>query len=149
MDVEIAFGADDAGDEIGIEPVGAAGIFHSLIQIEGMRSDDGWLREWSGGWRVGHGFEVIDIGGGNVDEVGLTAIDVEASDGADGLAMVVGDGESVAQDGGVGGEGVRERVSRCNESELDAIVSSCGVLQKRINPSGAKARKISGHSTRR
>jgi len=34
-DIESAFGADDAGDEIGIELVGSAGIFYSLVQIEG------------------------------------------------------------------------------------------------------------------
>ena len=107
MDIEIAFGADDAGDEIGIELISAARVFHGLIQVERMRGDGGgmWERDWSR--RVGDGFEVVDISGGNVDEVGLTGVDVETSDGADGLAMVVSDGESVAEDGGVGGEGVR------------------------------------------
>ncbi len=36
-DIEAAFGADDAGDEIGIEIVGAAGVAHGLIEIEDVR----------------------------------------------------------------------------------------------------------------
>ena len=48
-DVESAFGADDAGDEIGIESVGSAGVFYGLGQIEGMRSDGGGLGSGGGG----------------------------------------------------------------------------------------------------
>jgi hypothetical protein len=47
---------------------------------------------------------VIDFGGGDVDETRLISVDVEAGDGADNLAALVTDGESVAQDGRVGGQ---------------------------------------------
>ena len=101
--IESAFGADDAGDQIGIEAVGSAGVLYGLGEIEGVRE----TRELGIGgrsWRVGEGLEVIDFGGGDVDETGLISVDVEAGDGADNLAALVTDGESVAQDGRLGGE---------------------------------------------
>jgi len=64
---------------------------------------------------------VIDFGGGNVDEAGLISVDVETGDGADDLAALVEDGESVAEDGGVGGEageGCRDE-ERGEECELE------------------------------
>jgi hypothetical protein len=74
--------------------------------------------------KVWGGFEVIDFGGGNVDEAGLIAINVETGDGADDFAALVADGESVAQDGGIGGEagkGYRgDQRKECSaESELE------------------------------
>src|ERR1039458_9288767 len=60
-----------------------------------MRSGGGLRsRGWSG--RVGDGFEVIDLGGGDIDEAGLISVEVETGDGADDLAALVKDGESVA-----------------------------------------------------
>jgi hypothetical protein len=50
---------------------------------------------------------VVDFGGGDVDEAGWIVVDVEAGGGADGFAALVEDGESVAQDGGIGGVGAR------------------------------------------
>ena len=103
-DVESALGADDAGDEIGVELVGSAGGLYGFTQIEGLRSDVGGragFRVRSGD--VGNGFKVIDLGGGDIDEAGLIAVEVKAGDGADDLAALVEDGESVAEDGGVGG----------------------------------------------
>jgi hypothetical protein len=47
---------------------------------------------------------MIDFGGGDVDETGLISVNVEAGDSADNLAALVTDGESVAQDGRLGGE---------------------------------------------
>jgi len=111
-DVESAFGADDAGDKIGIELVSSAGVSYGLIQIEGMRIDGGGglqLARGGGGSRCGSrgirdGFEVADLGGGNVDKAGLITVHVKPSDVADDSAALVADGESVAEDRGVGGE---------------------------------------------
>jgi hypothetical protein len=70
--VEAALGADDAGDEIGIELVGSAGVPYGLIQIEADAVDGrGGLRgaverEPPGSvWRLQAGrLEVVDLGGG-------------------------------------------------------------------------------------
>jgi len=69
-------------------------------------------------WRIREGFEVVDFRSGDIDEAGLISIDVEAGDGADDLAAFVADGESVAKDGGVGGE-AGEREQRDAECELE------------------------------
>jgi len=124
-DIESAFGADDAGDEIGIEFVGAAGGFYGFGEIEGTGRDGcGGLGIGVWSWIVGKGFEVVDFGGGNVDEAGLISVDIETGYGTDDLAALVADGESVAENGGVGGErgkGEREheREKRGAECELD------------------------------
>jgi hypothetical protein len=115
-DVEAAFGADDAGDQVGIELVGAAGGFYGCGQVEGMSRGGGFGGgvvgcdfggRVFGKWSVRHVFEVVDLGGGDVDEAGWIVVDVEAGGGADGFAALVEDGESVAQDGGIGGVGAR------------------------------------------
>src|SRR5208337_4132514 len=101
-----------------------AGVFHGLSQVEGMRHGRGGalgLRARSGS--VGDGFEVVDLGGGNVDKAGSISIDVQASDGADDFAALVADGEAVAEDGGIGrGRGKRsEREKHRPECELDRL----------------------------
>jgi hypothetical protein len=72
---------------------------------------------------VGEGFEVVDFGGGDIDEAGLIAIDIETGNGADDLAALVANGKAVAQDGGVSGaggerEGGHERENRGADGEL-------------------------------
>ena len=100
-----------------------------------MRSGGGLRsRGWSG--RVGDGFEVIDLGGGDIDEAGLISVEVETGDGADDLAALVKDGESVAEDGGVGGE-AGESDEKCGaEGELEQVFH----VRVRLRTSGAKAR---------
>jgi hypothetical protein len=94
-----------------------------LGEIEGLRGDGGWRIGAKSG-RVRKSFEMIDFSGGDVDER-LIAVDIEACDGADDLAALVEDGESVAKHGGIGGEGG----GRGEESEEDELekVSHCNV----------------------
>ena len=87
---------------------------------------------------------MVDFGGGDVDEAGLISIDVEAGDGADDLAALVADGESVAEDGGVGGESREVRAARSGEPrecELDRFFMSCSTSGQ-SGSSGAKARNL-------
>src|ERR1022692_1923827 len=99
-----------------------------------MRSGGG-LRSRGGSGRVGEGFEVIDLGGGDIDEAGLISIEVETGDGGDDLAALVKDGESVAEDGGVGGEAVRGEQWDA-EGELDQLLH----VRVRLRTSVSKAR---------
>ena len=103
-DVESTLGADDAGNEIGIEVVSAAGGLYGFFEIEGtVHGGSGGSGFGARSGIVWGGFEVVDLGGRNIDKTGLIAVDIETGDGADDLTALVADGKAVAQNGGVGG----------------------------------------------
>jgi len=115
---------------------------YRLIQIEGTGGgNSGGLGlgpsgsgRGCGGWgrsgRVRNGFEVVDFGGGDVDEIGLIAVYVKAGDVAHDFAVFVADRESVAEDGGVGGwagNGIQGDQQESPESELEGLLHVRGI----------------------
>jgi hypothetical protein len=72
---------------------------------------------------------VIDFGIGDIDER-LIAIDIQTGDGAEGLAMLMLDGKTVAEDGGVGGAG-GERGGQGEESEWERFFHDNAIMLDR------------------
>src|SRR5258708_20216673 len=98
-------GWDRGGERVGVEAVGSAGGSYNLIQIHGMLS----LRRWNFCREVQRefirrGFEVVNLGCGNIHKTRIVATHEQPRDRANDLASLVANAESLAQDPPLGPE---------------------------------------------